>query len=305
MAEGDSVLRRKAAAGRLPEVGAMTPAKALRLALARAGQAVPGLDLTVEKLDEARRSLAELLDLPPERALLAMIEGPGEGLGLVAISPGMLTALIEMMTTGRAGTGEPAARKATRTDAAMTAGMVDRILAGLETDLASSLDVIWAGGFRYASFLDDPRPLGLLLEDVPYRVFQADLSFARGQRRGEVLIALPAEGRGAPPKAVAKQAARAAPAVRLADVVMTAPATLSAVLHRLTIPLSAVLGLRAGDLVPIPATALERIVLEGVDGRRLAEGKLGQNRGSRAVRLNPQPGQAEAAAAPEARSATG
>jgi flagellar motor switch protein FliM len=46
------------------------------------------------------------------------------------------------------------------------------------------------------------------------------------------------------------------------------------------------MGLAAGDLVPLPMAALDRIGFEGLDGRRLAEGKLGQNRGMRAVRLS-------------------
>ena len=47
--------------------------------------------------------------------------------------------------------------------------MVDAALEGLEIALAEEADLIWADGFRYASFLDDPRPLGLLLEDIAYR----------------------------------------------------------------------------------------------------------------------------------------
>ena len=35
---------------------------------------------------------------------------------------------------------------------------------------------------------------------------------------------------------------------------------------------------------------LDRIGFEGVDGRRIAEGRLGQNRGMRAVRLGPAAG---------------
>ena len=80
---------------------------------------------------------------------------------------------------------------------------------------------------------------------------------------------------------------------------MGAQAELSAVLHRLTLPLSAVLALRAGDVLPLPSAALDRVSVEGLDGRRLALGKLGQNQGSRALRLQ-QIGAAPPAAAPPA-----
>ena len=300
-----SVLRRKLAARKPVAAAGVTPVKALRLALARAAQEVPGLELVIEGMTEARRSLTEVLDLPPDRALLGMLGGPGESLGLIAIAPGVLAGLIEVMTMGRAGLGEPAARKPTRTDAAMSAGLIDRVLTGVEEELAASQDVVWAGGFRYASFLDDPRPLGLLLEDVTYRVFLVTLSLAGGARRGEVLLVLPAQGRGvAPALAPVEHMAADEVPVTLADVVMGASAQLTAVLHRVTIPLAAVLRLQAGDVLPIPAAALERIVLEGADGRRLAEGKLGQNRGNRAVRLSGQASRSSAATA-EMRPAAG
>ena len=38
-------------------------------------------------------------------------------------------------------------------------------------------------------------------------------------------------------------------------------------------------------MIPVPAEQLERIELEAIDGRRLGAGRLGQNRGMRAVRL--------------------
>jgi flagellar motor switch protein FliM len=106
-----------------------------------------------------------------------------------------------MQTMGRISPQPPVPRKPTRTDAAMVAGFVDSALQDLELSLASDADLIWAGGFRYASYLDDPRPLGLLLEDVPYRVLAAEVSLSRGAKAGQVLLALPAEGRGKRPSA--------------------------------------------------------------------------------------------------------
>lgn len=302
MDSAGSVLRRKtgAARPRADTQGEAVAVRALRLALGRAGQAVPGLGLEVEGLTEARLSLTELLDLPPDRALLAMIEGPGEALGLIALAPAVLATLIEAQTTGRVGQGDPAIRKPTRTDAAMSAGLIDRVLTGLSAELDTSADRVWAGGFRYASFLEDARPLELLLEDMPYRVFRVALTLAAGTRQGEVLLALPAAGRGKPPATALPLAAAppVAPPATLAEVALAAPAQLTAVLHRLIIPLAAVLALKPGDVVPVPSAALDQIVIEGLDGRRLAEGKLGQNRGYRAVRLAAAPGRTVAATPP-------
>jgi len=287
------IIRKKVAAGRSgPREGGPGADRAWRLALARAANDIIALPLDVARLSVHRRSLAELLELAPERALIAVLEGPAEGLGILMLSPPVLSAMIEMQTIGRVSSSAPPVRKPTRTDASMVADMIDRALQELETGLESDPDLTWAGGFRYASFLDDPRPLGLLLEEEYYRVIQAELRLGNGAKSGAAMLALPAEGRGRapqpPPTATPAPVAAALFAKALSDQVMRTEADLSAVLHRITVPLSFVMALKAGDLVPLPTAALDRIVLEGLDGRPLATGRLGQNRGMRAVRLAPQ-----------------
>jgi flagellar motor switch protein FliM len=60
---------------------------------------------------------------------------------------------------------------------------------------------------------------------------------------------------------------------------------LNAVLARLSLPMADVLGLAAGMIVPLQDAVVDVISLEGTDGRCVAFGKLGQNRGMRALRL--------------------
>lgn len=293
MVKGD-VIRRKAAAGRLEvQDGAPGADRGWRLALARAANDEIALPLDVARMSVTRRSLAELLEVAPERALIAVLEGPGDGLGILTLSPPVLASMIEVQTMGRVGSGTPAVRRPTRTDATMVAGVIDRALEDLEAGLEYDPDLLWAGGFRYASFLDDPRPLGLLLEEDSYRVLDADVRLAGGSRSGQILLALPADGRGrAPrpmPEATPAPVAQAQFTKALTDQVMVTEAELAAVLHRTTIPLSHVMGLEPGAILPMPMAALDRIVLQGLDGRQLAVGKLGQNRGMRAVRLFPEP----------------
>jgi flagellar motor switch protein FliM len=210
-------------------------------------------------------------------------------MGLWIADTAVLAGLVEVQTLGRVSQAPAASRKPTRTDAAMVAELVDAALKGLETGLADDPDLVWAGGFRYASFLDDPRPLGLLLEDEPYRVLRAEVSLAGGAKTGAILLAVPAEGRGKRPvpAADAKPAVDPGPifAAALADRVSGADSQLEAVLARLTLPISVMMALQPGEVLPLPLATLDRITFEGIDGRRLATGKLGQNRGMRAVRL--------------------
>lgn len=261
-----------------------------RLAFARACRDGVGLLVEVTGLRLARRGLAELLELPPERAMIALLDGPAGGLGMIALSPDLLAALIEMQTIGKVAAQAPAQRRPTRTDAAMVTGILDRALIELEAILAEEADLEWAGGFRYASFLEDPRPLGLLLEDQPYRVLLADLALGEGGRKGQVILALPAEGKGARP--VPRRAGRAPQretgagfAAALGEAVMAADCVLDSVIARLTLPLCEVMALEPGQTLTLTGAALEKITLVGIDGRPLALARLGQHRGMRALRL--------------------
>jgi flagellar motor switch protein FliM len=260
-----------------------------RIALARAAQDTLSLPLDVPRLSLHLRSLTEVTDLLPDRALLAVLEGPGECLGLLAFSPPVLAGLIEVQTMGRVLAQAPLPRKPTRTDAAMVAGVIERAMAALDESLADEADLVWAGGFRYASFLDDPRPLGLLLEDQTYRVLTAQVSLAGGAKSGEVILALPAEGRGHRPTLAATldQDAHAVHAFSqsLCDAVLGVPCQLDAVLARVVVSLATVLAMEPGTLIPLPSASLSELRVEGMTGQAMAEARLGQNRGMRALRL--------------------
>jgi flagellar motor switch protein FliM len=322
-----SVLRRKAAGGREAPSGpqdAPLP-RALRRALARAAQSDCRLPLAAGELRHVQASLAELLELPEDMALLAVLEGPGERLGLMALGPAVISAVIEQHTTGTVSAGEGVPRRPTRTDAAMAAGLIDRALGELEAGLgaepgaAAAAAAAWAAGYRYASFLDEPRALGLLLEDIPYEVATATVDLASGARRGRVLLALPAvphrsgpaaSRRAMPATAEARAALAAARHMtrndeggelwqeRMGRTVMASPAALEAVLCRLKLPLSAVLGWKPGDFVLLPGGALDRVALES-GGRAFARARLGQSRGCRALRLQ-RPGDKDAGASSQA-----
>ena len=292
MAAGAGTIRRIIGAVRVDagDPRGETASRAWRLALARSAHDAIGLALEVADLRDGRLSLTELLDLPADRSLLAVLEGPGESLGFLAMSPDLLAAMIEAQTIGKVALQAPLPRRPTRTDAAMCAPVIDRALADLEAALAHASDLVWAGGFRYASFLEDARPLGLLLEDQPYRVLQAEVGVCDGARRGQVLLALPAEGRGRQPvrpDGLADPAVRAARdwSEALGAAVLGADVALEAVLGRLRLPLSSVMALSPDDVLPLGAAQLDQVLLEAPDGRVIATGKLGQNRGMCALRL--------------------
>jgi flagellar motor switch protein FliM len=290
MADKQGVLRRKLAAARPAETVGETGARAWRVAFARAARECIGLDMAVPVLRDDRRSLGELLDLVPDRALLAVLEGPEQGLGLLALSAEVLAAVIEVQTIGRVPATAPVPRRPTRTDAAMSVRLVDAALSMLETALATSPDLTWTAGFRYASFLEETRPLGLLLEDVPFRVLSCEVSMADGARDGRVLLALPAEGRGPrpadpPPQGETPVTAQAWQA-GLNGAVLGAEVPLDAVIARLRLPLGEAMSLEPGVLLPLRDGRLDGVTLVAPGGESVATGKLGQHRGMRALKLH-------------------
>ncbi len=284
------VLRKKLLAGQKPGPdGGPGADRAWRLAFARAARDMMKVPVDFTALSVARMSLTEILELPPERALILMLEGPEEGLGLLVLSAAVYGALIEVLTMGRCSAQAHDPRKPTRTDAAMLSPLVDLAMSNLEAALAEDADLSWTSDFRYASFIEEARPLGLMLEEMPYRVLKAELSLVQGQRAGEMLLVLPAEGRGRKPRpkpnSVPDSVARPAFAAALSARVEQADCTLTAVVARLSMPLAATMHLAVDMVLPLPSAALDQISFDGLDGRCVAVGKLGQNRGMRAVRL--------------------
>ncbi len=299
-------LRRKIDLARQPLAeGAPGADRGWRLALARATRDAMGLDIDFRQLTIARAGLAEILDLAPIHALVALLDGPQGGLGVLMLDPSVTASLIEMQTLGRLSTQTPPARKPTRIDAAMVAGVVDRALAGLDQTLAEEADLVWAGGFRYASYLDEVRPLGLMLEEDTYRVLSADIALGAAGRSGRVILILPAIGRGDRPAGLAAGPGDAAPqfTAALAAQVEQADCRLDAVIAHLVLPIGRIMGLQTGDVLDLPQAALDAITLETREGRRIARARLGQNRGMRALKISlaeapgksvPQPRPAEA-----------
>jgi flagellar motor switch protein FliM len=104
------VIRRKvtAARGEMAEGGPGAD-RGWRLALARAARDQLKAPLEVTMLAQARVSLAEVLEVPPDRAPVAVLEGPGEGLGMLALSPEVFQAMVEVLTIGRVPHASPPA----------------------------------------------------------------------------------------------------------------------------------------------------------------------------------------------------
>lgn len=296
MADGEiqSVLRRKAEIGRRSGPDARRPdaCKVLAGAVARATDEVLGLVASVKVCTPHRWTLAELLEGIPDDGLLAVLEGPMEGQGLMALDATLLASVIEKQMTGRLASEPPVPRRPTRTDAALSADVIDGILRALEADFEGRPELRWVAGFGFSTYFSDARPLGLLLEEIEYRVFALTIDLEGGQREGCAVLALPAEGRGPVVETVAPVGvdepvtspegwSRA-----LEDAVRDGEVPVEAVLWRMRMTIAEVASLQVGQELVIPVASIDRAVLCAIDGTPVIRGRLGQSRGQRALRLS-------------------
>lgn len=280
----NSGLRRKARIARDEhQARAMSPARALRLALEKTADKDLSLALSAASTDVAKVDHPGLIGLIPDNVMLILLDGPDGGTGVVAIDAPVLASLIEVQTMGQVLARPVPDRPLTRTDAALAAPLVDGMLARASRLLADHPDRHWACGYRFGAMIEDRRSLGLTLTAPDYHLFRLSLDIGPGTRAGEMLLALPL--RPDPVKA-AKDASQADPSRQLQARVLDAPVRLDAVLCRLSLPLSDIGALAVGDVLNLPADALREISIEGGGVRRLASASLGKLDGVRALRLH-------------------
>jgi len=173
----------------------------------------------------------------------------------------------------------------------LSADVSEAILRAVEAEFVVRPESQWASGFGYSSYLDDPRPLGMLLEEIDYRVFVMTLDFDNGNRTVKAVLALPAEGRGPIvhdpdlPEEARPPATMGDWTTALAAVVEDGSVPIEGVLWRFRMPIADVTAFEVGQDIEIPTEALDGAALVSVDGKPFAYGRLGQYNGFRAVRL--------------------
>ncbi len=267
-------------------------AAALRVAFGRMAADCPGLDATVQKVDIASTGLAEILDLIESGMFLALLEGRADTMGMIMTCPVVLAGVIEAQTTGAIGTDIPQPRKPTRTDAALVAPMIDAFLRLVDQRCADLPEADAVSGYVYGSYLDDPRPLGVLLDDRRYMMMRFRVSLGFGAKGGDWFLIVPetttlsTESKPVEPEAAASRDWQA----KLEAAVNCSEVTITATLARLKLTLTDALRLRPGDVLTVPDSALETLSLETIHHEPLGVGRLGQARGQRAVRLTADPG---------------
>lgn len=288
--------------GRPPELPRQTPSTPSRAAATAFGRVAERLHaLPVQPLDVSAGALtlAELVEVLPDRPLLGVLQGPGDALGAVALCPEAVTALIEIQTLGRVTTREGERRRPTRSEALLCTDFINALLTELREELAGLPGFESMGAFRFVTAVDEARSLSLLLDHDAFRSldFQMRLG-APASRDGRLLLALPqAEAQtrplpaGAPAtipqlEAPSEAPAPGAPAPEdIASAVREASVEVVGVLCRRRITLGELRALTEGRLLMLPRARLTDARVETVDGQLLAQGRFGEAAGCHAIRL--------------------
>lgn len=303
-------------APQLPQPIKPTPARAAATAIGRAADRLYHLGVQPISVTPGALTLPELPELLPSPALLAVLQGPGDLVGVMALCPEAVSSLIEIQTLGRVTARATEKRRPTRSDAMICADFVNALMEELANELEGVEGFDGVSGYRYASYLDDPRPLSLMMEDKPYRSLRYQVRLGGTETRdATIFLAMPQpatqsskarqEG-GAEPIAPANkdsttnkagigsapeenkpndQSRTASSVASLGLAVQSAPIEIVGVLCRRRMTLGELRGLSAGKLMHLPRLSLSEARIELPDGQLLAVGKFGEAEGCHAVRL--------------------
>ncbi|MEY8801685.1 FliM/FliN family flagellar motor C-terminal domain-containing protein [Leisingera sp. XS_AS12] len=279
-----SVLARKLAATKegTSSTGSSPTLKALRRSVARAAADLCDLPVAVLAARQCNRPPEDLAPQLSDDDLLVVLDCPQGRMGAVCMDAATVTALIQKQTIGAVIGMPPEGRTYTPTDAAMTAEFLERSFAKVVSMLEGQTDQGIFSGYRFGAQVDSVRSLVLGLEAEDYRVIELNLDLASGAMQGVMKLVLPE------PTAEELQEANggALKGPSLGGNMGAIRAELSAVLCKMRVPLQEFANLKEGDLLPLDAAFLYETDLLTIGGQSVAQGRLGQLNGSRAVRLN-------------------
>ena len=283
-----SILRRMAGqAIGTPAVSPLTTSRAVRLALVKAASDAGGLVLRVASTADDVGRLDDLLGGLDPGLMLVGLDRRGALAGFVAVDMQLRAAMVEVQTTGRLLDHPADDRPATGTDKALCDPLLVAFLQALPPAVMTTAYHGWVDDVSVGDRLADSRLAGLLLDDGDYRVLRMNVELGAGDRLGEVMLVLPVQAESDAPDTPAPVLDWG---TAFSAVVQDSAAMLTARLHRFKMPLGQAQALQVGQVVALPGCTVNSVRLIAADGSCVAQAKLGQLAGHRAVRIELPPG---------------
>jgi len=266
----------------------LTSSRAVRLALTKAANDAAGLVLAVSSVAEDVKPLDAVLEALSDGLMLVGLHRLGRLVGLIALDIELRGAVLEVETMGVLSSEAADPREPTQTDKVMCDPLLAQFLSAFPDAVRGTPLDGWGDDITHDARIADARAAGLLLDDVHYRSVQMVVQLGETDRQGTLIMVLPdVEVASAPPRPVA-----AAPSNWTTDfpnVVQDASASLTALLHRFSIPLAKAQQFEVGTLLPLQGCRVSSVKLIATDEKVVAQAKLGQSSGMRAVRVEPAP----------------
>lgn len=276
-----SVLRRKTGTvPPAPALAAMTPAKAMRLALARAGDEALGCIVGLRDLKENRGLPDAAMSDLPDMALVIQLNGPNGACGIAILCPQVVAAVIEAQTIGQVLTVAAANRAPTRTDAMLVAGFLDFLLAGFAALADASADAPPLLGFACGDPLPDVRAGAMTLQEAAHHHFAVEIDFSKGAKSGKLHLIVPLAT-----STDISVGEKSGWSEKLNHAVLGSTTRLEAILCRQRMTLADISAFAVGDIVRLNTASLDRVSLSGTNGKILMTASLGRSGAMRALRL--------------------
>lgn len=276
-----SPLRRKIGATRpVDKPPPMTAVRVWRRAVAHALARAIEMEVTVPEVKLDTVLPEKIIENIDDTALCVLLDG-ADGYGLAILDVELASALLEQQALGRVNTRPAEPREMTNTDSAMVADPLDRVLATHEALVAQVDSGAVAGGYRFATRIEELREIALSLGDDTHDRATLTVRFTGTERSGTLAIILPR------PAAVTTEDGDMVDwGSRLESRVLGSEVQLNAHLADLRLSVQEVTQFVAGQVLVLPRKTLGEVRLRDPKGTIIAHGKLGQAGGRKAVRLS-------------------
>lgn len=283
------VLRRKLRTDRSsPVEQAVSPVKALRLALARAVDHVIKLPLRVQSVRQSRLDVSDTLTQIDGGWALFLLEHADGNFGAFCVDPNSVIAFVQQQTSGQVSAQEGDARPLTRTDKSLTTPIIEAFLRRFDAALDGAPTAFWTCGYKCAEIAPSKHDLALKLDAAEYRGFDIQIEISDGLLQSSCRLFLPIKEPIAPTSGRAKNKAKESEkrAVRSArGAALGAQVELRADLCTLQMTLADLRQFKTGHSLALPKSSLQSAVLSDRRGVTRFPIHLGQLNGLRAARF--------------------
>ena len=271
-----SVLRRMVAPPRppRPQSGGGVD-RAVRVEFPRTADRLLGLTVEIQSIEQLALQKGEVLALLTPSDLVYVLKAAC-GAGIVLVDKGLLSALVEVQTTGRVTEVPPLVRAPTQTDAIVASDIVDGWIADLQGGAEAHQPFI---GANREDRIIDPRAAGLLLDPVGYHSLRIVMSISGGAKTGVLQVIAPTLE-----SASRSDGSDGDLAGALRSHLGEVRTSMRAVLGQVSVPLSDMLDLSRDRVFPVAAEDIRRVTLVRDGGVPVGEAHLGQINGKWAVR---------------------